>query len=556
MEIIKIEELNFTYPLKEKKALDNINLSIENGDFLVICGKSGCGKSTLLRHLKTTLTPHGTLTGDIKYEGVDLNQVNQRTQAGEIGFVLQNPDNQIVTDKVWHEVAFGLESLGYDNETIRLRVAEMTSYFGIQEWFLKDVTELSGGQKQLLNLASIMAMNPKILILDEPTSQLDPIAASEFLETIKKINMDLGITIVMTEHRLEEVFPMADRIIVMEEGRVIVDDSPENVGEELSKVKNDMFTSLPTPMKVYLGLDSKLKCPITVRDGRGWLNKIIKKENIRSEYEPQKDRKKEGEPIIRLKDIWFKYGKNSSDILKNLSLNVYKGEVYSIVGGNGTGKTTTLSIISGINKAYRGKVFIKGKEINKYSTKELFNNNLGVLPQNPQSLFVKKTIKLDLMEVLFYSDISEKEKEDRVIEVARLVDIEGLLSMHPYDLSGGEQQKAALAKILLLNPQIILLDEPTKGIDNHYKMKLGSIINKLKESGVTIIMVTHDIEFAAMYSDTCGMFFNGNIVTSSEPKKFFGGNNFYTTSANKMSRHIFKDAVTCEDVIKLCKMNM
>lgn len=555
MEIIKIEELNFKYPLRDEKALENINLTINSGDFVVICGKSGSGKSTLLRQLKPTLAPHGEIEGRILYKGNEIKDIDLRTEVSEIGFVQQNPENQIVTDKVWHELAFGLENLGYDNDIIRVKVAEMASYFGIEKLFLKDICDLSGGEKQIVNLASIMSMNPKVLILDEPTSQLDPIAASEFLETIEKINRDLGITVILTEHRLDTVFPMADKVIVMEKGKIIVKDEPKKVGEYLRKSSNDMFIALPSPMKIYTEVASEEECPLTVREGRKWLeNLFANNELMVTDIEEDKDNKRE--KVIEIKDVFFKYDKNSRDIIKDLSLDIHKGEFYSILGGNGTGKTTTLGLISGVNKAYRGKVIFKGKRLNKYSSKELFYKNLGVLPQNPQSLFVMKTVKEDLMEVVFDLNIAEDEKQEKFKDVIKLLEIENLLDNHPYDLSGGEQQKVALAKILMLEPEVLLLDEPTKAIDSFYKEKLGRILLKLKDKGTTIVIVTHDVEFAAEYSDTCGMFFDGNIVTSGVPKSFFSENNFYTTSANKMSREIFKGAITCKDVIELCKRNM
>ncbi|MGN0312925.1 MAG: energy-coupling factor ABC transporter ATP-binding protein, partial [Lachnospiraceae bacterium] len=242
---LEIRDLSFAYPEEEKRALDHVNLTIEEGEFLVLCGRSGCGKSTLLTHLKTPLTPHGKRKGEILFQGMPLSDMSNRDQSRKIGYVLQNPDNQIVTDKVWHELAFGLESLGYSTPDIRIRVAEMASYFGIQDWFYKNVAELSGGQKQLLNLASIMAMHPDLLVLDEPTSQLDPIAASDFLETVKKINRDLGTTIILTEHRLEEVFPSADRVAVMEEGTILAEGSPSHIGQVLKEKDHEMFLAMP-----------------------------------------------------------------------------------------------------------------------------------------------------------------------------------------------------------------------------------------------------------------------------------------------------------------------
>ena len=401
METFQIQNLSFTYPLREKPALENIDLTVKYGEFVTLCGKSGCGKSTLLRNLKTTLAPHGKRTGSIRFYHRELSTVDQREQASRIGYVLQNPENQLVTDKVWHELAFGLESLGYDSRTIRLRVAEMASFFGIQNLFLRNISELSGGQKQVVNLASIMAMQPDVLILDEPTSQLDPIAADEFLETIRKINREIGTTILMTEHRLDAVLPMSDRVVVMDQGRILLDGPPSQVGEELARRKSDLFSAMPAPMQIYAGLTGQGSeidehCPITVRDGRNWLTRLFAGKDIKSDRVEETEVEPQGDPVIQLKDVWFRYERNSDDVVKDLSMEVRKGELYSIVGGNGTGKSTTLSLISGINWAQRGRILIHGKELGTYKNKELFHGLLGALPQNPQSLFVEKTVALDL----------------------------------------------------------------------------------------------------------------------------------------------------------------
>lgn len=556
METYKIKNLTFTYPLKETSALDNISLDIKNGEFITICGKSGCGKSTLLRHLKTVLTPHGARNGEILFMGKPLEDWDRRTQASQIGYVLQSVENQIVTDKVWHELAFGLESIGLDNKTIRLRVAEMASFFGIEAWFTKNVTELSGGQKQLLNLASIMAMQPSVLILDEPTSQLDPIAASDFLETVKKINRELGTTIIITEHRLEEVFPMADRVVVMDSGKIIADDTPTEVGKWLKNANHHMFVAMPSPIQIYAGVENNLPCPITVRDGRRWLDSLFTDKKAVCEHILDIEVDKQENPVIQFKEVFFKYEKNLPDVVQNLSFEIHKGQFYCIVGGNGTGKTTTLSLISGILKPYRGKVLLNGKDIQKINNNELFSNNLGVLPQNPQALFLKNTVELDLYEMLSNTKLSKEEKSKKVKEIAEITEISEFLTMHPYDLSGGEQQRAALAKVLLLQPKILLLDEPTKGLDGYFKIKFAEILKNLIKNGATVIMVSHDIEFCAKYAYKCAMFFNGNIVASNTPKKFFSGNSFYTTAANRMARHIFPNAVITEDVIKECKNNL
>ena len=564
MEILRVDGLKFSYPNQLKKALNNINFSIDEGDFVLICGESGCGKSTLLRHLKPELSPHGQVSGDIYYYSQKINDYSSKQLASEIGYVLQNPDSQIVTDKVWHELAFGLENMGLDTQSIRLRVAEMASFFGIQGWFRKNVNDLSGGQKQLLNLASIMAMKPKILILDEPTSQLDPIAAKDFIDTLVRINKELSTTIIMTEHNLEDIYSVCDKVIVMEDGKVICNDTNYKVVDILSGDKNHkMFKSLPTPSKIYNQLNGYLeganKSPLTVKDCRQWLNDsmdeltITKLDDTETEINiDEKDR----EIAIELKDVYFQYNKISEPTIRDLSFKVYKGEIYSILGGNGTGKSTTLSLVARQRKPQRGKIFINNIEMKKHNNKSLYENNLALLPQNPQSLFVFETVREDLEEVLILKNKDREYIDKEVKRVSKLLDIEHLLEHHPYDLSGGELQRAGMAKVMLLNPKIILLDEPTKGLDAYCKEEIGKMLMKLRDMGVAIVVVSHDIEFSARYSDRCAMFFDGSIVSEGTPKEFFLGNNFYTTVSNRIARNIFEDTLIYEDVVSLCKKNI
>lgn len=564
MEILRVDGLKFSYPNQLKKALNNINFSIDEGDFVLICGESGCGKSTLLRHLKPELSPHGQVSGDIYYYSQKINDYTSKQIASEIGYVLQNPDSQIVTDKVWHELAFGLENMGLDTQSIRLRVAEMASFFGIQGWFRKNVNDLSGGQKQLLNLASIMAMQPKILILDEPTSQLDPIAAKDFIDTLVRINKELSTTIIMTEHNLEDIYSVCDKVIVMEDGKVICNDTNYKVADILSGDKNHkMFKSLPTPSKIYNQLNEYLeganKSPLTVKDCRQWLNDSMDEVTITKLDDTETEiniSKKDREIAIELKDVYFQYNKISEPTIRDLSFKVYKGEIYSILGGNGTGKSTTLSLVARQRKPQRGKIFINNIEMKKYNNKSLYENNLALLPQNPQSLFVFETVREDLEEVLILQNKDREYIDKEVKRVSKLLDIEHLLEHHPYDLSGGELQRAGMAKVMLLNPKIILLDEPTKGLDAYCKEEIGKMLMKLRDMGVTIVVVSHDIEFSARYSDRCAMFFDGSIVSEGTPKEFFLGNNFYTTVSNRIARNIFDDTLIYEDVVSLCKKNI
>ncbi len=520
----KIENLTFSYPCSDKKALDGVSLTIERGEYVTFCGKSGSGKTTLLRHLKSVLTPHGTRTGEVLFEGTPLEKVPLYDQSARIGYVMQNPDSQIVTDKVWHELAFGLESIGCDQKTMRLRVAEMANYFGIQDWFHKNVTELSGGQKQLLNLASVMAMQPEAL-MTSPTSQLDPIAASDFLNTVRKINLELGTTILLSEHRLEEVFPCADRVVVMENGRVDAADSPDKIGQALWEKKSDMVAALaPSPMRIFYGTDSALPCPLTVRQGRNWLSKewgggkvAVKHLPDEPAFQPPEKKK----AAIFVKEVFFRYEKDTPDVIKGVTLAVPKQSIFAVVGGNGTGKSTLLKVLCGILKPYRGSVYVNGQKADKYGD-ALFENCLAMLPQDPSGLFVKKTVKEDLLEMVEGKKMSTNQKEALILKTSDQCEVTHLLSSHPYDLSGGEQQRAALAKVLLCNPQILLLDEPTKGIDNFYKRKFASILTSLKEGGVTTLMVSHDVEFCARYADSVSMFFDGGVVTTIVLPLFFG----------------------------------
>ena len=532
VEKIKIKNLIFSYPNSEKTALNDINLTINQGEFVTICGKSGCGKSTLLRHLKPILTPHGKTSGEIYFDGKSIYDLSDREQAENIGFVMQNPDNQIVTDKVWHELVFGLESLGINSAEIRSKVAEMASFFGIQNWFYENVTNLSGGQKQILNLASVMVMNPTLLLLDEPSSQLDPISAHDFFTMLERINTELGVTIILSEHNLSEVFPLSDKVVVMEDGKITAENTPYKIGEELKQ--KSMFAALPTPIKIYYSLGNNSgNCPITIRDGHKWLEKQQINEHF--EFKSEKNRINT-EPILELKDVWFRYEKNSDDILKGLSFKVHENEFYAIVGGNGVGKSTALSVISKINKPYRGKVFIND------------DTKVAVMPQNPQSLFLKKSVLEELYDAVF--DVEKEKRKNEIEYVIKLCELDNLLENHPYDLSGGEQQRVALAKMLLRKPDLLVLDEPTKGLDACFKRKLATILKSLQKNGMTVLMVTHDIEFCAEYADICAMFFDGKIVSEAPPRKFFAENNFYTTSAKRMADGIIENAVLDKDIIR------
>lgn len=546
MEILSIKDLTFSYPNKENFALQNVNLSINSGDFVVVCGQSGSGKTTLLRMLKKEIAPHGEKQGAVYYKGEDVEKLDDKISAQKIGFVFQKPDQQIVTDKVWHELAFGLESLGYDSDYIRLRVGEMANYFGITSLFRKKTTELSGGQKQLMNLASVMAMSPDVIILDEPTSQLDPITANDFITTLKKINDEFGLTVIIIEHRLQEVFPIADKVAVMEDGKVICYDTPRNVCEKLSN--HPMSQGFPSAVRIWQKSGSKGECPLTVKEGRNFINLNFSERKL-----PLRNTIPNTEDIITLKDVFFRYEKGGNDILSGTNLSIKKGEHFCILGGNGSGKTTTLKILAGLLKPYRGKVIIDNNKMTKKTTADFNRLGVAMLPQNPESVFLKSRVIDDYTELCKIKGIEKSDYEDKINSVAEKLGIKDLLENHPYDLSGGEIQKCALGKVLISEPKILLLDEPTKGVDAYSKLSLSKILQEIKSDGVTIITVTHDVEFASIVADRCGLFFDGEVLSSLVPQEFFSKNNFYTTASSRISRDKFANAVTVDDVVSLIK---
>ena len=529
MELYRIENLTFTYPGQSTPALRDVSLTLRAGEFVTLCGLSGSGKSTLLRQLKTALAPNGARSGAVLFAGRPLSDVSPREQASRIGFVQQSPENQLVTDKVWHELAFGLESLGVDTPTIRRRVAEMAGFFGMESWFHREVASLSGGQKQLLNLAAVLTMQPDVLILDEPTAQLDPIAAADLLAALARVNRELGTTVLLSEQRLEEALPLSDRAIVLDGGAVLADGAPRAVGAQLRTAGHELFRAMPAAMRVWAAVENGFPCPISVREGRDWLADFAASHSLKSVPERPLPVPSE-ETVVTVSDVWFRYAPDALDVLRGLELTVRRGELFALLGGNGAGKSTTLRLLAGLQKPYRGEVRVTGKA--------------ALLPQEVQTLFAKKTVREDLAEIT-----SDAAVLAYVTELCRL---DALLGRHPYDLSGGEQQRAALAKILLTQPDILLLDEPTRGLDAAFKAELAELLQSLLAQGVTVVLVSHDVEFCAACAQRCALFFDGTIAADGAPREFFARNRFYTTAANRMARDRLPSAVTAEDIIAAC----
>lgn len=530
MEQISLNRVTFRYPSAETPALKDLSLNVSKGEFMVICGRSGCGKTTLLRLMKPQLAPCGELSGGITFCGVPLSTLPERDSAVKIGFVMQSPEDQIVSDKVWRELVFGLESLGLDTQTIRRRAAETASFFGIQNWFHKDVSRLSGGQKQLLCLAAVMSTQPELLILDEPTSRLDPIAAAEFLSTLQKINRELGTTVILAAHDLGEVLPLCTRAALLENGAITRVGSAAEICGALEDA--GMFSALPAAAKIGRLLSPEEDCPVSVNEGRELLAKLAEKTAPRET--PEKTPRSFGREAITARGVFFRYDKTSPDILRNASLSARAGELVCVLGGNGTGKTTLLKILAGLKKPHRGEVRANGRVL--------------MLPQEPKTLFSKKTVYGELDEMFSEKKLPESEKQASISEITELCGLRGLEKRHPYDLSGGEQQRAALAKLLLAKPDVLLADEPTKGLDAEFKAELAAIFRALADNGVCVVIASHDAEFCAEYADRCALFFDGATAAEAPPREFFSGNAFYTTAAHRISRGIVPKAVTAGEV--------
>jgi energy-coupling factor transport system ATP-binding protein len=536
MAYIQLENVSFQYSLRSAKAITNLSLEIEKGEFVVLFGSSGSGKSTLLRLLKKEIQPHGQLQGEISINGKNI----ESTDSSKVGFVFQDPENQLVADDVLHELAFGLENSGISTNEMRSRIAEMVHFFGAENLLNKKTFELSGGMKQQMNLASVLLMQPDILLLDEPTSQLDPVSAREFLDMLVRLNEEFGMTIILAEHRLEEIFTMADKIVLLDNGCVQMEGQPRGLMESLWNSKYRSF--VPIIPGLYLRNnrnEDKSSIPLSVKEGRKWASHLeyikVPMKKVDNDYVSE-------EKLVEVKDLYFRYSKEDPFVLSSFDFTLNKGEFYALLGGNGSGKSTFLKIIMGILRPTKGKMLYNGNLIHSWKDKEIIKK-IGYLPQNPKIFFIHDTVEKELQETINQWRVSSNEELEILLD---LLDIHHLLLSHPYDLSGGELQKAALACLLLRKPEVLLLDEPTKGLDPVSKENLAFILCELKKEGVTIIMSTHDIEFAALYSTKCGMIFQGNITSENGPREFFQGNFFYTTMVQRVLRN-----QSCGEIVTL-----
>ena len=609
MALIEFNDFSFAYlnsdgTESESKSLDNINLEIDYGDFVLLCGPSGCGKTTLLTNLKKELMPAGRRNGEIKFKGVKISELDDISSACDIGYLFQNPDSQIVTDTVIQEIAFPLENIGLPTEEIRNRISEIVAFFGINDILHKNVNELSGGQKQLVNLCSLLVLRPEVLLLDEPMSQLDPIASYEFLSIVRRLNEEFSITVIMSEHKADSIFPFIDKAVFLKDGKIEFVDNAHNICKEV--IDDEIFENyLPVVTKIYNSLSlkysslSKLNTPLSIREGRRCLNTIhddlikisddsensnnLGSGNLHHTNKKYHSQEKSGildklsfnknkDALIQMRGIYFAYEKGNL-ILKNIDFDLDKGEFVSLIGGNGVGKSTFLQILVGILKPIKGKVKYK-KGI-----------NLAYVHQNPMIHFSKDNVKEEFLESIIESGLLINNSDDKGIgfnketydgllkltneefiesdilnalefdsiefkfkDLIEFFDICDLIDKHPYDCSGGEQQKIVIVKALLQNADVLILDEPTKGLDPMSSKALADILNSLRDNGLTILMTSHDLDFVANNCKRCLMLFDKDIQIDDNPKVIFAENNFYTTFTNRMVKEYIPEIVTFEDV--------
>jgi energy-coupling factor transport system ATP-binding protein len=534
---IKIQNLNYYYPNSNEKALDDINLEIKDGEFILVAGYSGSGKSTLAKCI-TGAVPNfygGKIGGKVLLDDEEILKIDERRRASLITMVFQDPERQLLMNKVYREIAFGLENIALDEGTIKKRIWESLEFCGITDLYDRDISTLSGGQKQKVAIASALSFMPRCIILDEPTSQLDPVSADEILNIVKKINRELMINVIVIEQRVSRWFDSIDKLIVMKDGRI------EFVGtkEEAYRINNSVVHQFfPSRIKVAkkIGIE---QYPSDSRVIKSRLKDISLKSINKEENK--------GEDRLKVDNITVKYG--SFTAVKNVGFSIKNGEIAALIGPNGAGKSTLLKSIIGLVD-YRGNILLDGKTMNKLSIKDRALQ-IGYLSQNPNDYITKDTVYEELLFTLNNFNIKDKGIVD---DILKKLDLYKHKDKNPRDLSGGEKQRLALANTLILRPKVLLLDEPTRGIDNNIKGEIAKILKGLADEGVSIILITHDIEFAADISDKFILMFNGEIAEMGD-RKVLEDCIFYTTEINKLIREFKGGIFTYKQFIEALEGN-
>lgn len=525
---IEVRGLSFAYPGAEAPVLEGLDWRVSQGAFALLVGGTGSGKSTLLSLLKPEIAPAGTRSGELRVLGEPVADMDVRASAERVGYVFQDPENQIVCETVWHEMAFGLENLGLACDEMRRRVAETSYFFGLEDWLHRDADTLSGGRKQLLSLAAVLALRPRVLLLDEPTSQLDPVAEKNFLHALFRVNRELDCTVVVATHQPRPMLEYATCAYRIEGGRVREVADMASLGRRESLFSDDMlgWGAIRCAKTGVFSSASGQPGSLDPRGGAPGAKKGLKSgkpAEFEAQIEPQDDpgapsraggrrtlQKMHGGSATTLSESWFRYDRATGWVLRGLDVTFSAGAVHAIVGGNGCGKSTMLSVLAKTVKLQRGRM-ARGAA------------SAALLPQNPKALLVAETVRDELMEWASTCGYDEAAAQE---QVARL-GLAGLEARHPYDLSGGQRQLLALAKLLLIGPELLLLDEPTKGLDLASRRIIARALRDHAQAGGTVVMATHDLDFVEQVADDVAMMFDGEIACMESPADFFADNVFY-----------------------------
>lgn len=571
MVTLAVQNLTFRYPGAAAAALTGINLEIASGEFVLLTGPTGCGKTTLLHHFQPQLLPVGEVEGRVLYRGQALIRDGGANLAGEIGLVAQDPSAQLTMDTVRRELVFGMENMQVPPADMHRRLGEMASFFGLTSWLDRPLHQLSGGQQQIVNLAAAMLLRPRVLLLDEPTAQLDPVTAKEFLHLLGRIHTELGVTIVMSEHRLEDVFPLCTQAVFMRAGRIeAVGTAPALCHRLWGGGDGPHRAWVPSLAKVALAcqdgggqVDSGgggvrvtsagANLPLTVRQGKRWLreNKTLFSDrplpspSHSAQFPGAGRQERASAPALHVQNLSFRYNRWGPPILADAQLAVPPNQVFALLGANGAGKSTLLKLMLGLLLPQSGRVLVDGREVWRIPPAHRVRL-LGYLDQNPGLYFAADTVG----EALRQRSEQLGHRLDHALDsVLAQVGLDpACLARHPYDLSGGELQLAALALILLADPVVLLLDEPTKGLDPAAKERLGRLLRRLAREK-TVVMASHDVEFAAAFAHQCALLFDGQVLPPAAPRRFFSENYFYTTAVSRVFRPVRPEAVTWRDVV-------
>lgn len=528
MPAIEVRGLSFAYPGADAAVLEGLDWSVPQGAFALLVGGTGSGKSTLLSLLKPEISPTGECAGELRVLGENVADMDVRASAERVGYVFQDPENQIVCETVWHEMAFGLENLGMSRDEMRRRVAETSYFFGLEDWLHRDTDTLSGGRKQLLSLAAVLALRPRVLLLDEPTSQLDPVAEKNFLHALFRVNRELGCTVVVATHQPRPMLEYATCAYRIEGSRVreVADMASLGYREPLLSddmsgwgatrcAKNGVFSRRKGnlgSMEPSEGVSGAKNSPELDKSSEFVAQQLpLNSPKASSHADGGRTlQKMHGGPATTLLEGWFRYDRASGWVLRGLDVAFSAGAVHAIVGGNGCGKSTMLSVLAKAAKLQRGRM-VRGAA------------SAALLPQNPKALLVAETVRNELMEWASTCGYDES----AACELAARLGLDGLEARHPYDLSGGQRQLLALAKLLLIGPELLLLDEPTKGLDLASRRIIAHALREHAQTGGTVIMATHDLDFAEQVADDIAMMFDGEIACMEPPADFFADNVFY-----------------------------